>query len=75
VRELRSLTAEERARAEGRLLNPAAGSRIEAAKKYGIDLTLLLAQLRLSPAERAWELEDASSALESVRGVARGLHR
>jgi hypothetical protein len=42
VKELRALTPEELARAEARLRNPAPGSRIEAAKKYGIDLTLLI---------------------------------
>lgn len=44
---------------------------MEAAKNYGVDLTLLLAQLRLTPAERAMNLEDASTALEEVRGIAR----
>jgi len=52
VRELRALTPEEFERAAERLRNPAPGSRIEAAKKYGIDLTLLIEQLRLTPEER-----------------------
>jgi len=69
------LTPEEPARAERRLLNPQPGSRIEAAKKYRIDLTLLLAQLRVSPADRAWEIDGCLLALEKVRGLARGLHR
>jgi hypothetical protein len=47
------------------------GSRIEAAREYGIDLTLLMEQLRLTPAERARKLESASTAMERVRGVAR----
>jgi hypothetical protein len=51
--------------------DPAPGSRIEAAKKFGIDLTLLIEQLRLSPAERADKLHDASIAMEEVRGAAR----
>jgi hypothetical protein len=59
------------ARAEQRLLHPAPGSRIAAARKYGVDLTLLVEQLRLTPAERARKLEEASTALERVRGVAR----
>jgi len=59
------------ARAEDRLLHPTPGSRIEAAKRYGIDLTLLVGQLRLTPAERASKLEDVMSALEEVRGAAR----
>jgi hypothetical protein len=65
------LTPEELSRAEERLRHPAPGSRIEAAKDYGIDLTLLISQLRRTPAERAQELEDAASALEEVRGAAR----
>jgi hypothetical protein len=71
VKELRSLTPEEFARAEHRLRHPAPGSRIEAAKKYGIDLTLLIEQLRLTPAERIRALEAAASALEQLRGAAR----
>jgi hypothetical protein len=71
VKALRSLTPEELAHAEKCLLRPARGSRIEAARDYGVDLTLLLEQLRLTPAERARKLESASTALEEVRGVAR----
>lgn len=71
VKTLRALTPEQLARAEARLLNPAPGSRIEAARDYGIDLTLLVEQLRLSPAERGRKLGDASTVLGKVRGVAR----
>lgn len=69
--ELRALTREQLARAEQRLSHPVPGSRIEAAQKYGIDMTLLIEQLRLSPAQRAHKLEAASNAMEGVRGVAR----
>ena len=72
MRELKALTPEEFARAERRLRNPAAGSRIEAAKKHGIDLTLVIEQLRLSPAERVRRLEDVATALEKARGVTQG---
>jgi hypothetical protein len=71
VKELRALTPEEFARAERRLRNPAPGSRIAAAKEYGIDLTLLIEHLRLTPAERVTRLHDASSAMERYRGAAR----
>jgi hypothetical protein len=71
MKHLRALTPEELAHAEARLLHPAPGSRIEAAREFGIDLTLLVAQLRLIPAERARKLEDAANALEKVRGAAR----
>jgi hypothetical protein len=71
LRELLALTPEQRERAEARLRNPAPGSRIEAAQKYGISLSLLIEQLRLTPAERALKLESASISLEKVRGIAR----
>ena len=65
------LTPERLARAEERLRNPAPGSRIEAAKNYGIDLTLLIEQLRLTPAQRATKLERAANVMAKYRGVAR----
>ena len=68
---LRALTPEELARAEECLRRPARGSRSESASNFGVDLTLLIAQLRLTPSERARKLESASTALEKVRGVAR----
>ena len=72
MRTLRPLTPEELARAEERLLHPPRGSRMEAARDYGVDLTLLVEQLRLTPAERARKLELAATAIEQVRGAARG---
>jgi hypothetical protein len=66
-----ALTPGQLARAEDLLLHPRPGSRIEAAQKYGVDLTLLVEQLRLTPAERVRKLELASSALDKVRGAAR----
>jgi hypothetical protein len=45
------------------LLNPPPGSRAEAAAEYGIDLTLLIEQLKLTPAERAIKLQRATRAL------------
>jgi hypothetical protein len=71
MKELRPLTPDQLARAEQRLLNPRPGSRIEAARDFGIDLTLLVEQLRLTPAERARKLENATLELERVRGIAR----
>jgi len=57
--------------AEERLRHPRPGSRIEAAQKFGIDLTLLIEKLRLSPAERVRRMHDAANAAEQVRGAAR----
>jgi hypothetical protein len=42
---------------EEKLLNPRPNSRIEAAKKFGIDLTLLVSQLRKTPQERIDDLQ------------------
>ena len=65
------MTAEQLKIAEDRLRNPAPGSRIEAAKKYGIDMGLLITQLRLTPAQRAEKAESASEAVKQMRGIAR----
>jgi hypothetical protein len=72
MREWRSLTAGQLARAERRLRNPRAGSRVEAAQRFGVDLTLLIEQLRLSPAERVRRMLEATQAAKQVRGAARG---
>ncbi len=71
MKELRKLTPQEFERAAERLRNPRAGSKIEAAKRYGIDLTLLIQNLRLSPAERAEQMHDVILAVEELRGAAR----
>ena len=70
MRELRALTSEEFALAESRFRHPAPGGRIEAAKNFGVDLTLLIAQLRLEPSERARRLHDLAQTVERVRGAA-----
>ncbi len=71
MKELRALTPEEFARAEALLRNPPLGSRIAAAKEFGIDLTLLIENLRLTPAERVRSMQDACRTAERVRGAAR----
>ena len=71
MRQLRALTPEEFERAAERLRHPKPGSKIEAAQKYGIDLTLLIEQLRLTPEERVKKLEAASRSAEQIRGLAR----
>lgn len=58
-------------RAEEKLLNPPPGSRIEAAREYGIDLTLLVERLRKTPEERVRDLQRAAASLEKLRGKAR----
>ena len=68
---LRPLTGNELARAIERLRNPAPGGKVEAAKKFGVDLTLLIEQIKLTPAERAKRMHALAQTAESVRGVAR----
>jgi len=71
MKEWRDLTAEQLVRAEERLRHPRPGSKVEAAQRFGIDLTLLIEQLRLSPAERARRMHDVIQVAEAVRGAAR----
>ena len=58
-------------RAEERLLNPPPGGRIEAARDYGVDLTLLVERLRKTPEERVRDLQNAALGLEALRGKGR----
>jgi hypothetical protein len=44
---------------EEKLLDPRPGSKIAAARDFGIDLTLLVAKLRKTPQERIDELQSA----------------
>ena len=53
---------------EALLLNPPPNSKIAQAKEFGIDLTLLLRKLRLTPQERLEELQQAMESLEMMRG-------
>ena len=69
-----TLTPDRLAVAENRLRHPRPGSRIEAAQKLGVDLTLLIEKLRLSPEERIRRMHDAANAAEQVRGAARRRH-
>jgi hypothetical protein len=55
------MTSEEQQRLWDLIQNPPPGSKIEAARNYGVDLTLNLRSLQLTPTERA---EAMNSALE-----------
>jgi hypothetical protein len=57
--------------AEERLRHPPPGSRAEAARDFGIDLTLLIERLRKTPEERVRDLQSAIEGLEKIRGTAR----
>jgi len=54
---------------------PPRGSKIAAAKKFGIDLTLNLRRLALTPTERSKEMEGALEFVEELRGAAKQLAR
>lgn len=68
---LRQLTGPQLARAIERLRSPAPGSKIEAAKDFGVDLSLLIEQIKLSPAKRASRMHALAQTAESVSGIPR----
>lgn len=51
---------------EEKLLNPRPGSKISAARDFGIDLTLTAAQLRLTPQQRIDSLQANMKALAEL---------
>lgn len=51
--------------------NPPAGSKIEAALKYGVDLTLNVRTLELTPTERVREMERVLRFMEDLRTAER----
>ena len=51
---------------EEKLLNPKPGSKIAAAQEFGIDLTLLVKNLRLTPDQRVKNLQSAMVSLEEL---------
>jgi hypothetical protein len=61
------LTPEELAEAERRLRNPAPGSKIAAARDFGVDLTLLIGRLHLSPEERVGQMMQVLHFLHVMR--------
>ena len=51
---------------EEKLLNPRPGSKIAEARDFGIDLTLTVSQLRLTPQQRIDNLQSAMKALDEL---------
>jgi hypothetical protein len=49
------------------VVNPPPGSKIEAAKNYGVDLTLNVRRLLLTPTERVREMESALRFAEDLQ--------
>ncbi|HEX6279315.1 MAG TPA: hypothetical protein VFZ49_04800 [Pyrinomonadaceae bacterium] len=60
---------------EEKLLNPRRGSKIAEAKEFGIDLTLLVSNLRLSPEERLRRNDDLNSGLDQLAEAMRKAKR
>ncbi len=52
---------------EEKLLNPRPGSKIAEAVRYGLDLTLVVSNLRRSPQQRLENLQGAMESVEKLR--------
>jgi len=61
------MTPEQRKLALRLIAHPPRGSKLAAAKKFGVDLTLLLENLSLTPTERARKLSNGAKSLEALR--------
>lgn len=66
--------------AEEKLLNPRPGSKIAEARDFGIDLTLTVSQLRLTPQQRIDNLQASMKFLAELdrartKGPVKGQHR
>lgn len=64
------MTVEEQQRLWNLVQSPPPGSKIAAAKEYGVDLTLILRALKQSPAERAEAMHAALEFAEELRSAA-----
>ncbi len=56
---------------EAWLLNPPPGSKAAAARDFGVDLTLTIENLRLTPEERIRRLDALREAAREIRAAAR----
>ena len=57
--------------AEYKLLHPVPGGRIEAARRFGVDLPMLAGRLRLTPEMRLEDLQRVMADLEEMRMLVR----
>jgi hypothetical protein len=64
------MTVQEQQRLWDLVQNPPPGSKIAAAKEYGVDLTLTLRALRQTPTERAEAMHAALEFAEELRNAA-----
>ncbi len=65
------MTAEERELLIQLINDPPPGSKIAAARDYGVDLTLLQRRLEMTPTERVQELEEAQAFVEELQQAKR----
>jgi len=63
---IQAMTLEEQKRLYELVQNPPRGSKIEAAKQYGVDLTLNLRSLALTPTERVLRMVQALRLVEEL---------
>lgn len=61
------MTPEQQKLALELIAHPPDGSKLAEAKEYGIDLTLLYENLKLTPTERARKLDEGARALHALR--------
>jgi hypothetical protein len=61
------MTPDQKKRALHLIARPPRGSKLAAAKKYGVDLTLLIENLSLTPTERAKKLSSGAKSLQALR--------
>ena len=64
------MTRKEQTRLLSLVNKPPRGSKIEAAKRYGVDLTLTVRRLGLTPTQRAREMEAALRLVEELQRAA-----
>jgi len=65
------MTAEERELLIRLINDPPPGSKIAAARDYGVDLTLLVRRMEMTPTERVQELEEAQAFVEELQRAKR----
>jgi hypothetical protein len=61
------MTPEQEKLAYELITNPPPGSKLAEAKDYGIDLTLLVANLKLTPTERARKAASGAKSIKALR--------
>jgi hypothetical protein len=66
-----AMTRKEHERLYALISNPPPGSEIAAAKEFGIDLSLTLRSLTMTPTERSRAMEDALRLIEAIESAAR----